>query len=147
MKTDVAPSYQSTHSVAKKNQPQEAMTRRVCATPAPATVSRRLVMLFALLAFALQAYLVQTHIHGQPIAPLLGSHISAPAQPAPFDPLAPASCALCQEILHASVAITPDATPLLLPLNVIAMAPAFARLPSAALAPQTGWHSRAPPVR
>jgi hypothetical protein len=32
-------------------------------------------------------------------------------------------------------------------LNVIVMAPAVARLPSAALAPQTGWNSRAPPVR
>jgi hypothetical protein len=123
------------------------MPRRIRATPAPATVSRRLVMLFALLAFALQAYLIQTHIHGQPIAPMLGSHISAPAEPAPSDPLAPVNCALCQEILHAGAAITPDAIPLLLPLNVIAMATAVARLPSAALAPQTGWNSRAPPVR
>ena len=65
-----------------------------------------------------------------PSPPSWASHISAPAQPAPFDPLAPASCALCQEILHAGAAITPDTTPLLLPLNVIAMAPAVARLPA-----------------
>jgi hypothetical protein len=104
-------------------------------------------MLFALLAFALQAYLVQTHIHGQLTAPLLNSHISAPVQPAPSDPLAPGNCALCQEILHAGTAITPDAVPLMLPLSAIAMAFVVARLPSAALAPQTGWHSRAPPVR
>jgi hypothetical protein len=123
------------------------MTRHIRAISAPVTVSRRLVMLFALMAFALQAYLVQTHIHGQPTAPLLGRHISVPAQPAPSDPLAPGNCALCQEILHAGAAITPDATPLVLPLNGIAVAVAIARLPSTALAPQTGWHSRAPPVR
>jgi len=104
-------------------------------------------MLFALLAFALQAYLVQTHMHGQSSSPILNSHISAPSQPAPFDPLTPANCALCQEILHAGAAITPDAAPLVLPLHWIAMAPAAAALPSAALASQTGWHSRAPPVR
>ena len=111
------------------------------------TVSRRLVLLFALLAFALQAYLVQTHIHGQPIAPLLNSHISAPSQPAPFDPLTPANCALCQEILHAGTAITPAAAPFALLPGWIAMAPAVTHLPSTAQAPPTGWHSRAPPVR
>ncbi|HEX4177137.1 MAG TPA: hypothetical protein VHY57_01820 [Rhizomicrobium sp.] len=104
-------------------------------------------MLFALLAFAFQAYLVQTHIHGQPAAALLNRHISAPAQPSPSDPLAPGNCALCQAILHAGAAITPDVPPFVLPLSGIATALVAARLPSAALAPQTGWHSRAPPVR
>jgi len=123
------------------------MTRNTRAIPVSVSVSRRLVMLFAVLAFAFQAYLVQTHIHGQPITPALNAHVSAPAQPAPFDPLAPANCALCQEILHAGAAITPDAAPFTLLLNWIAMAPAVTHLPSAAQAPPTGWHSRAPPVR
>lgn len=123
------------------------MTRQVRAIPVPLTVWRRSVLLFALLAFALQAYLVQTHIHGQPVAPLLNSHVSAPPQPAPFDPLTPANCALCQEILHAGAAITPDAAPLALLPGWIAMAPAVMYLPAAAEAPPTGWQSRAPPVR
>jgi len=105
-------------------------------------------MLFALLAFALQAYLVQTHIHGQqPSVLSLKSHVSAPVQPAPFDPLAPANCALCQEILHAGTAIAPDTSQLALLLSWIGMAPAVAFLPAEPLALTTGWHSRAPPVR
>jgi hypothetical protein len=104
-------------------------------------------MLFALLAFALQAYLVQTHMHGQTGVLSLEPHISAPVQPAPFDPLAPANCAFCQEILHAGTAIAPDSSELALLLNGIVMASAVALLPAEALAPTTGWHSRAPPVR
>jgi len=123
------------------------MTRPIRAISSSPSVSRRLVMLFALLAFALQAYLVQTHIHGQPGVLSLKPHVSAPVQPAPFDPLAPANCALCQEILHAGTAITPDNSELALLLNWIAMAPAIALLPAEPFALTTGWHSRAPPVR
>ena len=124
------------------------MTRQAHAISSSQSVSRRLVMLFALLAFALQASLVQTHIHGQqPDLLSLKSHVSAPVQPAPFDPLAPTNCALCQEILHAGTAITPDASELALLLTWIAMAPAVAFLPAEPLALTTGWHSRAPPVR
>ena len=105
-------------------------------------------MLFALLAFALQAYLVQTHIHGQQPGVLsLKPHVSAPVQPAPFDPLAPANCVLCQEILHAGTAIAPDNSQLALLLTWIGMAPAVALLPAEPIALTTGWHSRAPPVR
>ena len=104
-------------------------------------------MLFALLAFALQAYLVQTHMHGQPGVLSPKPHVSAPVQPAPFDPLAPANCALCQEILHAGTAIAPDNSELALLLTWIAMAPAVALLPAEPIALTTGWHSRAPPVR
>jgi hypothetical protein len=104
-------------------------------------------MLFALLAFALQGYLVQTHMHGQSGVLSLKTHVSAPVQPAPFDPLAPANCALCQEILHAGTAIAPDNPQSALLLNWIAMVPAIAILPVEALALTTGWHSRAPPVR
>jgi hypothetical protein len=124
------------------------MTRPIRAISSSPSLSRRLVMLFALLAFALQAYLVQTHIHGQQPGVLsLKPHVSAPVQPAPFDPLAPANCALCQEILHAGTAITPDNSQLALLLTWIGMAPAVALLPAEPIALTTGWHSRAPPVR
>jgi hypothetical protein len=123
------------------------MTRPTCAIPSSPSAFRRLVMLFALLAFALQAYLVQTHIHGQPGVLSLKPHVSAPVQPAPFDPLAPGNCALCQEILHAGTAIAPDNSELALLLTWIAMAPAVALLPAEPIALTTGWRSRAPPVR
>jgi hypothetical protein len=121
------------------------MPRPIRAIPSSPSAFRRLVMLFALLAFALQAYLVQTHMHGQPGVLSLKPHVSAPVQPAPFDPLAPANCALCQEILHAGTAITPDNSPSALLLTGIAMVPAIALLPAEALALTTGWRSRAPP--
>jgi hypothetical protein len=123
------------------------MTRPIHAISPSPPLSRRLVMLFALLAFALQAYLVQTHMHGQPGVLSLKPHVSAPVQPVPFDPLAPANCALCQEILHAGTAIAPDNSELALLLTWIGMAPAVAFLPAEPLALTTGWHSRAPPVR
>ena len=123
------------------------MTRPSRAIPSSPSAFRRLVMLFALLAFALQAYLVQTHMHGQTGFLSLKPHVSAPVQPAPFDPLAPANCALCQEILHAGTAIAPDNSELALLLTWIAMAPAVALLPAEPIALTTGWHSRAPPVR
>jgi hypothetical protein len=123
------------------------MTRPTRAISSSPSAFRRVVMLFALLAFALQAYLVQTHIHGQPGVLSLKTHVSAPVQPAPFDPLAPANCALCQEILHAGTAIAPDNSQLALLLTWIAMAPAVALLPAEPIALTTGWHSRAPPVR
>jgi hypothetical protein len=123
------------------------MTRPIRAIPSSPSAFRRLVMLFALLAFALQAYLVQTHMHGQSGVLSLKPHVSAPVQPAPFDPLAPANCALCQEILHAGTAIAPDNSELALLLTWIAMAPAVALLPAEPIALTTGWHSRAPPVR
>jgi hypothetical protein len=123
------------------------MTRPSRAIPSSPSAFRRLVMLFALLAFALQAYLVQTHMHGQPGVLSLKPHVSVPVQPAPFDPLAPANCALCQEILHAGTAIAPDNSELALLLTWIAMAPAVALLPAEPIRLATGWHSRAPPVR
>ena len=123
------------------------MPRPIRAIPSSPSAFRRLVMLFALLAFGLQAYLVQTHMHGQPGVLSLTPHVSAPVQPAPFDPLAPANCALCQEILHAGTAIAPDNSELALLLTWTAMAPAVALLPAEPIALTTGWHSRAPPVR
>jgi hypothetical protein len=77
----------------------------------------------------------------------LKPHVSAPVQPAPFDPLAPGNCALCQEIMHAGTAIAPDNSELALLLTWIAMAPAVALLPAEPIRLTTGWHSRAPPVR
>jgi hypothetical protein len=123
------------------------MTRPIRAIPSSPPTFRRLVMLFALMAFALQAYLVQTHMHGQPGVLSLKPHVSAPVQPAPFDPLAPGNCALCQEIMHAGTAIAPDTSELALLLTWIAMAPAVALLPAEPIRLTTGWHSRAPPVR
>ena len=103
--------------------------------------------LFALLVFALQGYLVQTHIHGLPMTPQQTVHLSAPAGSGPVDPYDPASCPLCQEILHAGVFVTPVIDSLPLQLDWIVFLAATA-LPDPVTARQTlNWQSRAPPRR
>ncbi len=106
----------------------------------------RLIMLFMLVAFAVQGFAIQTHIHGVPTS--VGStvmHVSAPSQPAPQDPYDPANCALCQEILHAGTYVAPVVVDFLVILNAVAFAPAHALLPHAATERQHSWQSRAPP--
>jgi len=115
----------------------------------------RLLMFVTLIAFSLQTYLTQTHIHmaseGRAIAAL--DHASGkavpgtPAEPADKYPPGedPANCPLCQEILHAGQFITPAAVPLLVP-----SAPIFTveiATPVAHLVPSVThiWRGRAPP--
>jgi hypothetical protein len=104
------------------------------------------VTLFALLIFAFQGYLVQTHIHGTP-APQHQVHASSPARPAPVDPYDPASCPLCQEIIHAGAFVTPVVAGLPFQLDWIAFA-AITLLPDPVTARRSlNWQSRAPPRR
>jgi len=108
----------------------------------------RLAMLFALLAFAVQGFAVQTHIHGEPLSAAAHiTHISVPTQPAPQDPYDPTNCPLCQEMLHAGVYIAPAMVDFAVLLSAVAFAPAFELLPHAASQRQHGWQSRAPPRR
>jgi hypothetical protein len=105
------------------------------------------MLLFAL-AFAVQSFAVQTHIHGQPVTALGHiTHVSVPAGPAPQDPFDPANCPLCQEMLHAGVYVVPVAADFLVILNAVALAPEFTVLPHAATERQHSWQSRAPPRR
>jgi len=106
----------------------------------------RLVMLFMLVAFAVQGFAVQTHIHGVPTsADRIIAHVSMPPQPVPQDPYDPANCALCQEMLHAGIYVAPVVADFVVILNAVAFAPAHALLPHAATERQHGWKSRAPP--
>ncbi len=110
-------------------------------------VASRLLTLFALLVFALQGYLVQTHIHRLPSAPQRTVHVSAPAAPGPADPYNPASCPLCQEILHAGVFVTPAIASLPLQLNwIVFLAATFVPEP-VTVQRSLNWQSRAPPRR
>jgi hypothetical protein len=110
---------------------------------------RRLAMLAVLLAFAFQAFAVQTHLHGQPASAksVQMAQGDAPAKPLPTDPLDPATCKLCQELIHSGAAVTPAGPEIALLLDWAAAALPPAWLPSTALLPQTGWQSRAPPNR
>lgn len=124
------------------------MKRRARAIAATLSPVRRLAMLAILLVFAFQAYAVQTHIHGQPRGASAAAQQfrnNAPAQPLPNDPLDPATCKLCQEMVHSGAVITPAGPELVLLLAWVAAFVPPAQLPALGLAPETGWQSRAPP--
>ncbi len=107
-----------------------------------------------LLAFALQGYVVQTHIHFAPGAAALldavaASHgVKGAAQDhhdkyPPADD--PANCPICQEILHSGQFVTPSAAALLPPsLAASTIAIVDVELPFV-LALSHSWRGRAPP--
>ena len=106
----------------------------------------RLVVIYAaMLAFALQSYVLQTHIHFAPataIADTHGANGHHDKYPANDDP---ANCPICQEILHTGQFITPAAQFLLPPsLAVSTIAVVDQALPHI-LAPSHSWRGRAPP--
>jgi hypothetical protein len=123
------------------------MKRRSRALAASIAPVKRLGLLALVFAFALQAYFVQTHFHLQQLAPAKVQATLSDGTGSPVDPLDPATCKLCREIIHTGATITPAAPALLLLLNWIATAVPVVQLPDANLAPQTGWQSRAPPRR
>ncbi len=113
-------------------------------------LARRALLLVALLAFFLQNFAVQTHVHRTDLAQSATSWISA--LPAPLhnmqDTGDESSCRLCQELAYAGAALTPAAILDLLAILAFAwIAPAFGRAPAAARAAPFSWQSRAPPRR
>lgn len=108
--------------------------------------SRRYITLFALLAFFLQSFAVQSHIHPLDKPASVATAINnIPAPVKKIDPVDLGSCRLCQEIIHAGAFIAPSAFSV--PASQSAAAIVFAALPLLAgvLAPAFAWQSRAPP--
>ena len=110
-----------------------------------ASAGRLVVTWMVLLAFALQSYVTQTHIHAAPVAraPMVGA-ISVQS-PAPADPEAIA-CPFCQAIAAAGGFFSPAA----LALSFLASHAGTAVLPPidvglARAAAGFSWRSRAPP--
>ena len=107
--------------------------------------ARQWLTLAALLAFFLQTFFVQTHIHGlaEPAARTVTykSSIPAPIRSQDIND----QCRLCQELVHAGNFITPSA--LVLPASQAFVLAVVSTLALATPAPATGfaWRSRAPP--
>jgi hypothetical protein len=108
--------------------------------------ARRYVTLFALLAFLLQSFAVQSHIHplDKP-ASVAAAVNNIPAPVKKIDPVDLGSCRLCQELIHAGAFVAPSA--FAMPASQNAAAIIFTALPLLAgmLAPAFAWQSRAPP--
>ncbi len=108
------------------------------------------VTLFALLAFALQSYVAQTHTHKWTQPGLTGLAIALDLD-IPVKGKAPAkqdqnNCPLCQGIAHAGAFLTPAAAAALAPtlsVQIIALAPDTARAIDAV---SHSWQSRGPPA-
>ena len=119
--------------------------------------ARRLFLALTLVAFALQSYVVQTHIHfegnsdfgfaaagnlspdGQTVSAQTRNH--GPSLPKDD----PAHCPICQEFLHAGQYVTP--TPIIALLITVVVVPiAIIREIAVTLTPVShDWHGRAPP--
>jgi hypothetical protein len=122
------------------------MARRSASLVQKVPALRRLITLFALLAFFIQSFALQTHIHSVPLASATTvAHTPAPAPLKNQDPVD--QCRLCQELVHSGVYVSPSVTVIATSLNIVAAI--FAALPSFAADPVRAfsWQSRAPPRR
>lgn len=114
------------------------------------TTARVIISLLVMLAFGLQSYITQTHIHLKPdtfssyskLAQTSGKENPSDKFPANGDP---ANCPICQEIAHTGQFVTPSAAVLLLPtatVSIVALATEIVVVP---LRASHTWRSRAPP--
>ena len=133
------------------------MTRRGRAFSTSRSATSRLVACFALLAFLLQGFALQTHIHQQiqPVIAKLAAPDSQAGLPAARlldqqprktnDPLDQGHCRLCHELVHAGSYVTPTALALAAGLDwITARIPAPARVFGTS-AQAFAWQSRGPP--
>ena len=104
----------------------------------PLSIARLAVTLFALLAFTLQSYAMQVHVHGTSIA--ASQKLEETQKPSDT-----AHCPICQEILHFGHYVTPSMANLSPLLLVVPFAARFAERIGGISLPSRGWNSRAPP--
>lgn len=122
-----------------------AMRRGVKQTVRTNGVSRTLLNIAVLLAFTLQAFLVQTHLHNLPASFLPTSGVTASAPDTSKAPIDADKCFLCQEYLHGGTYLTPAAAAVLPPSAVVSLLP-LELAPLFAAKPQShNWMGRAPP--
>ena len=104
---------------------------------------RGIVAGLLLIAFTLQSYVTQTHIHtGSPAAiskVLTGSHGKMPVDNSPMD------CPFCQAVAHDGPFFLPSAPILLLSAIWVEMAAPFFGTGAKSDLPAHNWQSRAPP--
>ena len=124
--------------------------------PRPYGGWRRVVLALALLSFALQSFITQTHIHFASVQAFgLSSDNFTPAAkivdgkntpekkvPSNDDP---ANCPICQAAMHSGQFITPSAIGFALPSETIAIVPLAIAVLTASEVVSHGWQGRAPP--
>jgi hypothetical protein len=107
--------------------------------------SRSLISLVVLFAFALQCFLVQTHLHNLPVTFLPVAGVAASAPDTTKAPIDVDKCFLCQEYVHGGTYVMPAAAAVLPPSAVVSLLP-FVLAPFLATPPHShNWMGRAPP--
>jgi len=121
--------------------------RRIRIASAPAKGWRFAAALLAMLTFAAQSYVTQTHIHFD--SPTSSDGITKAAPDAPHGKLpvkeTPANCPICQEIAMAGHYVTPGAVALALPSQTVSIVPLEIVVRFIVEAVSHDWHGRAPP--
>lgn len=127
------------------------MSRRAALSmnsPSRHPAMRLFIVLLTLLAFGLQSYITQTHIHLAPdsFASAIGISTGKHQQPDKFPANGdPANCPICQEILHTGQFVTPTAAILLLPTVAVSITKIVIDVPATPQSASHAWRSRAPP--
>jgi len=114
----------------------------------PRGALRRALTLLALIAFGLQGYLIQTHIHGLPLSVAAASdqhHSSASSQKAPTDS-GELTCPLCQDSVRAGNYLLPATISALPPTLAVRAILVNAASLFASKTISHIWQSRAPPL-
>ena len=107
---------------------------------------RRLMLLATLLAFFLQTFAVQTHIHTYDEDPATPQAMPlAPPEPANALDYADGSCRLCQQLAQAAGTMGVAIVSPLAIISFIVTLRSFAELPVTVLPHRHPWHSRGPP--
>lgn len=108
------------------------------------------VTLFALLAFALQSYTTQTHIHKPTLPGFAGIAAALDIDAPTKDGKAPAkqdqNCPLCQAVAHAGVFVSPSSAAGLLPTLSVQIIAVSLDVAITIDAVSHSWQSRGPPL-
>jgi hypothetical protein len=110
----------------------------------------RLAVMAIALAFAVQSFVVQIHIHGQPAgAPvavdLFDGNGFAPAKDGKAPKNDEGSCPLCQAFAAAGNFVTPAAAAILLPAFSVSIIDVVVHATHVIVRPAHNWRGRAPP--
>ncbi len=106
-------------------------------------MTRLAITLFALLAFTLQSYITQTHIHGAGGNAIAALDAGKPGKLPNADDQS--SCPICQVIAHAGQFVTPSAVAIALPALSAFHVAADKDIAAIAHSSSHIWKSRAPP--
>jgi hypothetical protein len=107
--------------------------------------TRLALIFFTLFAFMLQTFVVQTHVHGSATA-VVGKSAIQDRQPGKLPPANdPASCPICQELLHAGAYVTPTAATWQPVATAAFIEAVVLEIRSVEQIRAHGWNSRAPP--